>query len=214
MTSRSSACLARQLHQTLRPNKILSMRTSTSKIQSRTFVRPTAARNSPEAVKSKATPSQQISPRAVALLASIGFLSFAYALYRTPPAAFDSAAALHSEHERYAPVTILDDRDPNLPRFRMSEIRKHDGKSERPWVTHGDKVYDITDWIPAHPGGPVILRAAGGAIESYWNIFAIHKNQYVYDILNQYLIGYIDQADLVDGKPPRKRLKIRSPTTR
>ncbi|GFP59924.1 sulfite oxidase [Trichoderma asperellum] len=208
MTSRSSTCLARQMRHAVRPQKTLSTRTSSlSRIQTRTFVRPTAARNSPEALKSKTTPPQQISPRAVALLASIGFLSFAYALYRTPPAAFDAAAALHSEHERYAPVTILDERDPNLPRFRMSEIRKHDGKSERPWVTHGDKVYDITDWISAHPGGPVILRAAGGAIESYWNIFTIHKNQYVYDILNQYLIGYIDQADLVDGKPPQEAIE-------
>ncbi|KAM0478110.1 hypothetical protein ACHAPX_005298 [Trichoderma viride] len=207
MTSRSSACLARQLHQTLRPTKTLSMRISTSRIQTRAFVRPTAGRNSPEAAKSKAIPSQQISPRAVALLASIGFLSFAYALYRTPPAAFDAAAALHSEHERYPSVTILDGRDPNLSRFRMSEIRKHDGKSERPWVTLGDKVYDITDWISAHPGGPVILRAAGGAIESYWNIFTIHKNQYVYDILDQYLIGYIDQADLIDGKPPQEAIE-------
>lgn len=207
MTSRSSACLARQLHQTLRPTKTPSMRISTSRNQTRAFVRPTAGRNSPEAAKSKAIPSQQISPRAVALLASIGFLSFAYALYRTPPAAFDAAAALHSEHERYPSVTILDGRDPNLPRFRMSEIRKHDGKSERPWVTLGDKVYDITDWISAHPGGPVILRAAGGAIESYWNIFTIHKNQYVYDILDQYLIGYIDQADLIDGKPPQEAIE-------
>lgn len=89
----------------------------------------------------------------------------------------------------------------------MSEIRKHGAKSSHPWVTHGDKVYDITEWISAHPGGQVILRAAGGSIEPYWNIFTIHKNQYVYDILNQYLIGYIHQADLVDGKPAQETIE-------
>jgi sulfite oxidase len=28
-------------------------------------------------------------------------------------------------------------------------------------------VYDITDWIAGHPGGEVILRAAGGSVEPY-----------------------------------------------
>ncbi|KAF4120388.1 sulfite oxidase [Geosmithia morbida] len=61
-------------------------------------------------------------------------------------------------------------------------------------------VYDITDWVSAHPGGDVILRAAGGSIDGYWDIFSIHKNQYVYDILDTYLIGYVDKVDLsLDG---------------
>lgn len=100
-----------------------------------------------------------------------------------------------------------DSRDPDLPRFRISEVRKHGADSDNPWIIHGDKVYNITDWIPAHPGGQVILRAAGGSIDPYWNIFTIHKNQYVYDILSQYLIGYIDQADLVDGRPAQDEIE-------
>jgi sulfite oxidase len=50
-------------------------------------------------------------------------------------------------------------------------------------------VYDITDWIPAHSGGEIIRRAAGGSIEPYWDIFSIHKTQYVRDILDQYVVG-------------------------
>lgn len=98
-----------------------------------------------------------------------------------------------------APST--DDRDPKLERFRLSEVRKHDAKSGSPWVTHGDKVYNITEWVGAHPGGDVILRAAGGSIDAYWDIFTIHKSPHVYEILNQYLIGLIHQEDLIDGKP-------------
>ncbi|KAK1245874.1 hypothetical protein MKX07_004943 [Trichoderma sp. CBMAI-0711] len=206
MTSRASKCFARQLHQTARPRHI-HLRQASPANQSRPFTRSTATRRSPEAAKARAPNSQQLSPRAVALLASIGLASFAYALYRTPPAAFDAAAVLQSEDDGYAHAAIHDDRDPNLPRFRMSEIRKHDAKSPHPWVTYGDKVYDITEWIAAHPGGPVILRAAGGSIEPYWNIFTIHKNQYVYDILNQYLIGYVHQADLVNGKPAQETIE-------
>lgn len=83
-----------------------------------------------------------------------------------------------------------------LPCFSLAEIRKHNGSSGSPWVTRGNKVYDITDWISAHPGGDVILRAAGGSIDPYWDIFSIHKSQYVYDILESYLIGQVDDADI------------------
>ncbi|KAI9155275.1 Oxidoreductase, molybdopterin-binding domain-containing protein [Paramyrothecium foliicola] len=87
-----------------------------------------------------------------------------------------------------------------LPLYRLSDIKKHGPKAERPWVMYKGKVYDITDWIPAHPGGEVILRAAGGSIEPYWDIFAAHKQQYVLDILEQFAIGKVHPDDLTTGK--------------
>jgi sulfite oxidase len=87
-------------------------------------------------------------------------------------------------------------------KIRIAEIKQHDASSGRPWVTKGQSVYDITEWVGAHPGGDVILRAAGGSIDPYWDIFSIHKRQDVYDILEQYLIGEIDPIDLVDGQVP------------
>ncbi|KAK3305628.1 Oxidoreductase, molybdopterin-binding domain-containing protein [Chaetomium strumarium] len=95
-----------------------------------------------------------------------------------------------------ASTALTDDRDPSLPRYRLADVRKHDASSPEPWVMFEDKVYNITDWVAAHPGGDVILRAAGGSIEPYWNIFTIHKSPYVREILQQYQIGYIDVADL------------------
>lgn len=89
-----------------------------------------------------------------------------------------------------------------LKKIRLAEVKQHGPASQRPWVTQGTKVYDITDWVGAHPGGEVILKAAGGSIDPYWNIFAVHKQKYVYDILEQYLIGEIDPVDLVDGQVP------------
>jgi len=55
-------------------------------------------------------------------------------------------------------------------------------------------------------GGEVILRAAGGAIDAYWDIFSIHKNEDVYEILEQYFIGLIDDRDLVDGAVPQDKI--------
>lgn len=91
--------------------------------------------------------------------------------------------------------------------FRLSEVSLHGQDSGSPWVIKGTKVYDITDWIAGHPGGNVILRAAGGSVDPYWDIFSIHKKQEVYDILEEFLIGRIDPQDLVDGQVPTENIE-------
>jgi sulfite oxidase len=84
--------------------------------------------------------------------------------------------------------------------FRVSEISKHDRHATEKWVVCGAKVYNITDFIEAHPGGEVILRACGGSIDPYWDIFTIHKKPEVKEILDQYEIGSVSPADLdADG---------------
>ncbi|VUC20940.1 unnamed protein product, partial [Clonostachys rosea] len=137
-------------------------------------------------------------------VASAGLILSIAALFtiQRPPASLDATQVLDN-----SPQTNDD-----LPRFRLSEIRKHNGASPNPWIVYGTKVYDITDWVPAHPGGDVILRAAGGSIDRYWDIFAIHKSQYVYDILSQYLIGHVDAADLTpDGSRPAQSEDVEDP---
>ncbi|KHN95477.1 Oxidoreductase, molybdopterin-binding domain protein [Metarhizium album ARSEF 1941] len=153
----------------------------------------------------------QTRSRVAALTASLGLLSLALYVFPTPPTTLDahyaSSPSSFKPQPAPSPDNSPDNRDPDLPRFRIAEVRKHGADSEHPWVIHGNKVYDITDWVPAHPGGQVILRAAGGPIDPYWDIFTIHKNQYVYEILSQYLIGYVDQADLVNGKPAQEQIE-------
>lgn len=107
-------------------------------------------------------------------------------------AAFHSIPVLHAE----AP------RDVAEGKIRLADVKEHGRESEQKWVIKGTKVYDITDWIPGHPGGEVILRAVGGSIDKYWDIFTIHKKQEVYDILEEYYIGELDPQDLQDGKVP------------
>ncbi|TVY47564.1 Sulfite oxidase [Lachnellula occidentalis] len=102
-----------------------------------------------------------------------------------------------------APPDQDDEGDAQLrKRIRLDEVKEHGPDSERPWVVRGQSVYDITEWVAGHPGGEVILRAAGGSVEPYWKIFAIHQKQEVYDILEQYRIGCVDERDLVDGQVP------------
>lgn len=66
------------------------------------------------------------------------------------------------------------------------------------WVIYGHNVYDITDFISSHPGGSEkIVLAAGGNLEPFWDLYAIHKKQEVLDILKEYHIGELREEDRV-----------------
>ncbi|KAJ9648805.1 hypothetical protein H2199_000718 [Coniosporium tulheliwenetii] len=105
------------------------------------------------------------------------------------------------------PAYAEESSDSNKRRLiRLAEVHAHGPGADSIWVTKGTNVYDITDWVPSHPGGEVILRAAGGSIDPYWKIFSIHQKQDVYDILEQYLIGTIDPQDLADGQVPSEHV--------
>ncbi|KAH7140104.1 Oxidoreductase, molybdopterin-binding domain-containing protein [Dactylonectria estremocensis] len=176
--------------------------TSLNKTTTKSTTQPsTASSASSSSAPSSTKPSSSSwrNIQSITLIASAASLFLAFSLLHAPPTQCDSPAQ--------PPDSQHHGRDPNLPRIRIAEVRKHDGRSAHPWVIYGDRVYDITDWIAGHPGGEVILRAAGGSIEPYWDIFSIHKTQYIYDILGQFLIGYVDPADLIDGRPTREEIE-------
>lgn len=64
--------------------------------------------------------------------------------------------------------------------FRLDEINHHNRESKGYWVYRGDRVYDITDWVPNHPGGDVILRAVGGSVEPYWLVMRLLRTLSVF----------------------------------
>ncbi|KAF4972142.1 hypothetical protein FSARC_1217 [Fusarium sarcochroum] len=200
MFSRSTRRLVSQLRPL--PSLPTPVPQASARAQSRCFIATRLTRSAsakPPASTKLATTPRYPSASFAALLAGFASFYFAYILAQQSPTQCDAPSNPESASS--------DVRDPSLPRYRITEVRKHDAHSENPWVIHRDKVYDITDWIGAHPGGDVILRAAGGSIDPYWDIFSIHKNDYVYDILNQYLIGYVDPADLVNGRPAQEAIE-------
>ncbi|KAI0430120.1 Oxidoreductase, molybdopterin-binding domain-containing protein [Xylaria sp. FL1042] len=159
------------------------------------------------APKPKSSPKPSSKPRIqpLSLLAAstgLGLLTLLSAIFQ--PVSHESIevpTGVPSSPSAQPPIGGAGADNDGLPRYRLSEIKEHGPKSERPWVVYEDKVYDITDWVAAHPGGEVILRAAGGCIEPYWDIFAIHKSQYVRDILDQYVVGKVHADDLENGRP-------------
>ena len=85
---------------------------------------------------------------------------------------------------------------PELPNYSLDEVSKHKEKETRIWVTYGDGVYDITDFIEQHPGGgDKIILAAGSSLEPFWAVFAAHNTDEVRHILEEWRIGNITPGD-------------------
>lgn len=84
----------------------------------------------------------------------------------------------------------------DMKTYTLEEVGKHDSKENRIWVTFGQGVYDITEFVDKHPGGPSkIIMAAGGAIDPFWTIFANHNTPEIHSLLESMRIGNISEED-------------------
>lgn len=102
----------------------------------------------------------------------------------------------------------------NLPIFTREEISHHKTVEDRVWVTYKDGVYDITDFLPLHPGGTdKLMLAAGAAIDPFWQVFAQHNTTEVRDMLEEYRIGSVAFVDSIslDKEGPYSNDPVRSP---
>ncbi len=48
----------------------------------------------------------------------------------------------------------------SLPNYTMEEVAKHNTKNDA-WLVINKVVYDVTEWIPHHPGGMIIMKGVG-----------------------------------------------------
>lgn len=85
--------------------------------------------------------------------------------------------------------------------YSESDIKKHNTSNDV-WVSYKGNVYNISKFVQQHPGGSEkIMKAAGGPLEPYWNIYKQHYNSDVTSILNEYKIGYTDKYNLELNDP-------------
>lgn len=80
--------------------------------------------------------------------------------------------------------------------YTRAEVAQHKTPATRIWVTHGNGVYDVTDFVKKHPGGDKILLAAGGAVDPFWVVYAQHKTEHTRKILESMRIGDLDPNDV------------------
>ena len=81
--------------------------------------------------------------------------------------------------------SILSD---NLPIIDISEVKKHNTVNDA-WTVIDNYVLNITDWIPRHPGGKIILNSLGKDITSKWWEINAHSMSIVKNIFPKYVIG-------------------------
>ncbi|XP_049882450.1 sulfite oxidase, mitochondrial [Pectinophora gossypiella] len=110
---------------------------------------------------------------------------------------------------------------PDLPTYRAEEVSKHN-TIDNFWVTYKEGVYDVTKFLPSHPGGEQILNAGGLSIEPFWNVYGMHNTTEVHALLEKYRIGNLHSDDIVDhsdesmwaqepARDARLRVKTRRP---
>lgn len=88
-----------------------------------------------------------------------------------------------------------------LPTFTQADLAAHKSKGSC-YVTIGNKVYDITEFLPDHPGGEdFILDHAGKEIGKILEDEVSHKHsEAAYEILDEYLIGHLVEKGDIEKK--------------
>ncbi|KAK9529174.1 hypothetical protein VZT92_013287 [Zoarces viviparus] len=87
-----------------------------------------------------------------------------------------------------------------FPIFSQEEVTSHRSLEDGVWVTYKGGVYDITEFVAMHPGGDKILLAAGGALEPFWALYAVHNQEHVLKMLSEYKVGELSAEDLKKQK--------------
>lgn len=88
-----------------------------------------------------------------------------------------------------------------LPTLTRAEVESHDSSASC-YVTIGTKVYDVTDFMPDHPGGSdLILEYAGKDVEDILKDFASHQHsEAAYEVLDDSLVGFVAPVKAVAAK--------------
>lgn len=81
-----------------------------------------------------------------------------------------------------------------LPTFTRAEVEAHNSETSC-YVTIDDAIYDITDFVESHPGGPeLVLEYAGKDIKEILRDPLSHTHsESAYEILEETLVGFVSE---------------------
>jgi cytochrome b involved in lipid metabolism len=74
-----------------------------------------------------------------------------------------------------------------MEKYTLQEVSKHNTREDG-WMVIRGRVYDVTDWIPLHPGGDAILAGLGKDATTLFE--NVHPNLMLPEkMLKRYYIG-------------------------
>ena len=87
----------------------------------------------------------------------------------------------------------------HLPTFSRSTVATHNTTSSC-YVTIGDKVYDVTSFLPDHPGGGDLIAEYGGrdVAEIMQDDISHAHSEAAYEVLDECLVGFVEEHKPVD----------------
>jgi sulfite oxidase len=101
--------------------------------------------------------------------------------------------------DKFSTTSLNKNQEAEKKYITRNEIMDHRTKQDRIWVSYKDGVYDITDFVPVHPGGDEkLILAAGAALEPFWEMYSFHKKKDIENTLDKYRIGDLDPKDIMD----------------
>ncbi|KAL2259654.1 hypothetical protein VTK26DRAFT_6613 [Humicola hyalothermophila] len=83
-----------------------------------------------------------------------------------------------------------------LPTFTLAEVESHNSRKSC-FVTLGDKVYDVTDFLDSHPGGEdLVLEYAGKDVGDILQDVSSHPHSdAAYEVLDDSLVGFLASSN-------------------
>lgn len=87
-----------------------------------------------------------------------------------------------------------------LPSITRADVESHN-TTESCYVTLGRKVYDVTEFLEGHPGGPeLLMEYAGKDVETILQDDDSHTHSdSAYEILEEFLIGFLAEDKATNG---------------
>ena len=85
-----------------------------------------------------------------------------------------------------------------LKEYTMEEIGKHDSRENGVWIVIHDLVYDVTEFLDKHPGGPAFLISVAGEDGTAEYESAAHPQFVMDQSNNEFLIGRLKKEEVND----------------
>ena len=120
----------------------------------------------------------------------------------SPPAAPDPGVAL---------LAKVSEHIAGVEEYTRAQVAGHTTPETGIWVTYGNGVYDITDFVKQHPGGAKrIMLAAGKDLGAFWRIYQQHFGDGAAETVAAHLLR-MRIANLVPGEEDLEALDADDP---
>eukprot|EP00029_Vermamoeba_vermiformis_P008075 TRINITY_DN3677_c0_g1_i1.p1 TRINITY_DN3677_c0_g1~~TRINITY_DN3677_c0_g1_i1.p1 ORF type:complete len:157 (-),score=29.93 TRINITY_DN3677_c0_g1_i1:85-555(-) len=105
---------------------------------------------------------------------------------------------IYGEHHHHHSTVLHEGKTKHgLKIYTREEVAKHNTETDS-WMIIDDKVYNVTSWIPYHPGGMIITEHMGSDGTAKFN--SVGHSHRAREVLDSLQIGYIRDKKRYSGE--------------